>query len=152
MKKIALLIIFCFAMKFVFSKNDNAKEVEKLKQTELDFSKMCGEKGMKESFLFYADKDVIKPNEGRFPIIGIDSLRATYERRKKETFKLEWYPVRAEVSKSADMGYTFGNWTLTTAEGEKSYGNYCTFWKKQKDRTWKFVLDTGNSTPDPNKK
>lgn len=149
MKKIGLIIIFCFAMKIAFTKNDNAKEIEKLRQTELAFSKMCGEKGMKESFIFYADKDVIKPSEDKFPIIGKDSLIASFERRKKESFKLEWYPTRVEVSKSADLGYTFGNWILTTADGKKSYGNYVTFWKKQNDGTWKYVLDTGNSTPDP---
>ncbi|MDB5227579.1 MAG: hypothetical protein JWN78_1772 [Bacteroidota bacterium] len=149
MKKFILIIIFCCVMKIAFTKNDNAKEVEKLKQTELAFSKMCGEKGMKESFIFYADKDVIKPSEDKFPVIGKDSLIASFSRRKKETFKLEWYPTRVEVSKSADLAYTFGNWILTTDDGKKSYGNYVTFWKKQEDGSWKYVLDTGNSTPDP---
>ena len=149
MKKLLLVTSLLLIFSLTFSKDDNAKEVENLRQTELAFNKMCGEKGMKESFIFYADKDVIKPNEGRFPIFGRDSLLASFERRKKETFKLEWYPVRVEVSKSADLGYTFGNWILTDAEGKKSYGNYVTFWKKQADGSWKYVLDTGNSTPDP---
>jgi ketosteroid isomerase-like protein len=131
---------------------EHEQEVESLRQTELAFSKMCGEKGMKESFLFYADENVIKPQEERFPIIGKDSLAASFSRRPKETFRLEWYPVRVEVSNSGDLGYTFGNWTLTTSKSEKNYGNYATVWKRQPDGSWKFVLDTGNSTPPPPEK
>jgi len=149
MKKVFLCLILSAIFTFAFSEDKHEKDVESLRQTELAFSKMCGEKGMSESFLFYADKDVIKPRDEQFPIIGKDSLIASFSRKPKETFKLEWYPVRVEVSKSADMGYTFGNWILTTQKGDKSYGNYCTFWKKQPDGSWKFVLDTGNSTPTP---
>ena len=149
MRKLISLFALTFACTFMYAKNDHAKDVEQLRQTELAFCKLCVEKGMKESFIFYADPDVIKPRDEQFPIIGKDSLIASLARKNKETFKLEWYPVRVEVSKSADLGYTFGNWTLTTIDGKKSYGNYVTFWKKQKDGTWKYVLDTGNSTPEP---
>jgi ketosteroid isomerase-like protein len=149
MKRLTILLSFLVSFFAVHAKNTHEQDVESLRQTELAFSKMCGEKGMKESFIFYADKDVIKPREGKFPIIGRDSLLASFERRPKETFKLEWYPVRVEVSASADLGYTFGNWILTDADGKKSFGNYVTFWKKQPDGMWKFVLDTGNSTPEP---
>lgn len=149
MRKLVSFLSLLLCCSFLFSRNDHAAEVEKLRQTELAFSKMCGEKGMKESFIFYADQDVIKPRDEQFPIIGKDSLVASFARKSKETYQLEWTPARVEVSRSADLGYTFGNWILTTAEGKKMYGNYVTFWKKQKDGTWKYVLDTGNSTPDP---
>ena len=141
----SILLLFCTS---IFSKNNNA-EVEKLRQTELSFSKMCIEKGMAESFIFYADKEVVKLGEGHFPIIGKDSLIASFANKPPQTFTLEWYPLKVEVSKSADLGYTFGNWIFTNAKGEKGYGNYMTVWKKQKDGTWKYVIDGGNSTPDP---
>ena len=152
MNKLIGLVFFLSLSTSSFSKNKHTQELERLRQTELEFSKMCGEKGMKESFIYYADKDVIKPRDEQFPIIGKDSLITSYASKKKETFKLEWYPVRVEVSKSADLGYTFGNWILTSSDSKKSYGNYVTFWKKQEDGTWKYVLDTGNSTPDPEQK
>jgi ketosteroid isomerase-like protein len=148
MKKIILSLLSITAFSFTYAKN-NRKEVEKLRETELAFSKLCVEKGMAESFTFYADKDVIKLNEGQFPIIGIDSLIASFPVKSPQPFTLEWYPLKVEVSKSADLGYTFGNWTLTNTNGEKSFGNYMTVWKKQKDGNWKFVLDGGNSTPEP---
>jgi ketosteroid isomerase-like protein len=148
MRKIIFSLLFITTISFIYAKN-NIKEVEKLRETELAFSKLCVEKGMAESFIFYADQDVIKLNEGKFPIIGKDSLIASFPIKSPQTFILEWYPLKVEVSKSADLGYTFGNWTLTNAKGEKSFGNYMTVWKKQKDGSWKFVIDGGNSTPEP---
>ena len=148
MKKIILMLFTITSFQCIYSKNDSV-EVAKLRATEIAFSKMCVEKGMAESFVFYADKDVIKLSEGKFPIIGKDSLIASFANKAPQTFKLEWYPVKVEVSKSADLGYTFGNWIFTSSKGEKDYGNYMTVWKKQKDGSWKFVIDGGNSTPAP---
>lgn len=122
-------------------------EIERLRQTELAFSKLCGEKGMKISFLAFADKEVIKVDgDNQFPIFGIDSLAASFG-DQRETFTLTWFPTKVEVSKSKDLGFTFGSWTLTNANGDKKYGVYYTVWKKQKDNSWKFIFDGGNSTP-----
>lgn len=122
-------------------------EIERLRQTELAFSKLCGEKGMKISFLAFADKEVIKVDgDNQFPIFGIDSLAASFG-DQRETFTLTWFPTKVEVSKSKDLGFTFGSWTLTHANGDKKYGVYYTVWKKQKDNSWKFIFDGGNSTP-----
>lgn len=147
MKKIYSFLLLLFVVLFLAAKNNIAGEAEKLKQTELAFSKLCGEKGMKISFLAYADKDVIKAEgDNQFPVIGIDSLAASFS-DERENFKLEWYPTKVEVSKSKDLGFTFGNWILTKTNGDKKYGIYYTVWKKQKDNTWKFIFDGGNSTP-----
>ncbi len=147
MKKINSFLLLLLIAFILSAKNNNSIEVERLKQTELAFSKLCGEKGMKISFLAYADKNVIKAEgDNQFPVIGIDSLAASFS-DERENFKLEWYPTKVEVSKSKDLGFTFGNWILTKTNGDKKYGIYYTVWKKQKDNTWKFIFDGGNSTP-----
>jgi ketosteroid isomerase-like protein len=65
-------------------------------------------------------------------------------------FRLTWEPVKVEVSISGDLGYTFGNWELYDYQrGKIRYGNYITIWRKQKDGTWRWVLDGGNTTPRP---
>lgn len=151
MKRTTLLILFCILFFVSFSKDKHAAAVEQLRQTELAFSKLCVEKGMAISFVFYADKDVVKLSDKQFPVISKDSLIAAFPAAEKETFTLEWYPFKVEVAKSLDFGYTVGNWILTSANGKKRYGNYMTVWKKQKDGTWKFVLDGGNTTPEPTK-
>jgi ketosteroid isomerase-like protein len=149
MKNVVLLLLAIALSQVVFSKRNHVAAIEQLRNTELAFSKLCGEKGMKAAFLFYADKDVIKAEgNGNFPIIGIDSLAASFG-NERENFKLEWYPTKVEVSASDDLGYTIGNWIITNADNTKKYGIYYTIWKKQKNGDWKFVFDGGNSTPEP---
>ncbi len=152
MKRYFPFSLFLLSCPLLFGKEKHSSEVEKLRQTELAFSKMSVEKGMAAAFIFYADKEVVKLSDGHFPIIGKDALIASFANKPPQTFTLEWYPVKVEVSKSADLGYTYGNWTFTNANAEKSYGNYLTVWKKQQDGSWKFVIDGGNSTPEPVKK
>ncbi|MFN8236664.1 MAG: DUF4440 domain-containing protein [Chitinophagales bacterium] len=148
---LSLLVILLYAN--ALSKNKMEKEIEKLRQTELAFSRMSVEKGMAAAFIFYADKDVVKlGSDGQFPIIGKDALIASFADKPPKTSSLEWSPVRVEISRSADLGYTFGNWIFTTATGEKSYGVYMTVWKKQADSSWKYILDGGSSTPAPETK
>ena len=153
MQRILISLLILLLSAHTFSKNKMEKEIEKLRQTELAFSQMSVEKGMAAAFIFYADKDVIKlGSDGQFPIIGKDSLVASFAGKPPQAFTLEWSPVRVEVSQSADLGYTFGNWIFTNAKKEKSYGVYMTVWKKQTDGSWKYVLDGGSSTPAPEQK
>jgi len=43
------------------------------------------------------------------------------------------------------MGYTYGIYALALNQNDSlSFGTYVSIWKKQKDGTWKFVLDSGN--------
>ena len=129
------------------------EDVEKLKQeimeTDRSFSKMASEKGVAQAFLFYADEKVIKPNEGQQPIIGKYALLEWYKNNPPGDFKLTWEPLRAEAS--GNLGYTFGGYKLITktVSGSDStqYGNYVSIWKKKNDGSWRYVLDTGNSTP-----
>lgn len=44
-----------------------------------------------------------------------------------------------------------GEFRSTGKDGKPvvAYGKYNTIWKKQRDGTWKVVLDMGNSSPEP---
>lgn len=148
MYKLILLGLFATALNPIFAKKRVEKETAVLINTELAFSAMSVEKGMAAAFIAFADKDVVKLSDGRFPIVGKEALEASFK-DAPAGFTLSWYPLKAEVSRSADLGYTYGNWELTTANGEKRYGNYMSVWKKQDDGSWKFVLDGGNTTPPP---
>lgn len=129
------------------------EDTEALKQQVLDadknFSKMASEKGVAEAFLYYADEKVIKPSHGRQPVVGKFALLEFY-RDNPVNYSLTWEPLRAEAS--GNLGYTFGGYTLTmkTPDGLRDtvqYGNYVSIWKRKKDGSWRYVLDTGNPTP-----
>ena len=121
-------------------------------EADRSFSKMSAEKGIAEAFLFYADEKVIKPQDGRQPIVGKFALMQSYKQNPPKSYtKLTWEPLKAEAS--GTLGYTFGGYTLqtrTTAGTDTTlYGNYVSIWKRKKDGSWRYVFDTGNATPEP---
>ena len=59
---------------------------------------------------------------------------------------LEWWPVAAEIAASGDLGCTVGEARIATLN---YYSKYLTIWRRQPDRTWKFVADGGNVRPAP---
>lgn len=101
--------------------------------------------GFHEALLYYASDDFVKFEEGQLPAIG----KRAYEERtggKLGTTALKWQPVSGEVAKSGDLGYTWGNWVLTTND-TVYHGNYFSVWRRDSEGAWKLVLDGGNTTP-----
>ena len=131
-----------------------AEDVERLKmevvEADRSFNKRAQEKGIAEAFLYYADEKVIKPSPGQYPIVGKFALLEFYK-NNPPAYQLSWEPLRAEAS--GTLGYTFGGYTLTikTKAGSDTtlYGNYVSVWRKKKDGSWRYVIDTGNETPGP---
>lgn len=126
-------------------------EQSALLKAEADFSKLCGEKGIVESFLYYLSDDAtIFPVNGN-ATTGREAIRAQLSRGGKG--QLSWRATRAEVSRSGDLGYTFGTYEFKTVgengKPEIHYGKYVSIWKKGADGRWKVVVDIGNSSPGP---
>jgi ketosteroid isomerase-like protein len=154
--KVAFVVFFTIIIhsSCTNSQADSDKAVADLKQTEINFSNASVQKGMGMAFVEYADTNVVKLNDGNFPVIGKAELSKIYSKDKSHfPFTLQWKPEKAEVATSGDIGYTYGNWEMKakTLQGKDTtyYGNYITVWKKQKNGSWKFVIDGGNSTPKP---
>lgn len=149
MKK--FLFILLIGITACHSAEERQKEARKeVLSTDRAFSARSAEKGMHDAFLFYAAPDMVKLQEGRYPVIGKENLRNSFLGVNDSLFRLTWEPIKAEVSKSCDLGYTFGNYEIYDyRRDETRYGNYFTVWRKEKDGTWRWVLDGGNSTPRP---
>jgi hypothetical protein len=62
---------------------------------------------------------------------------------------LTWIPIRADVARSGELGYTYGTYILQLSNVDKTGGTYCTIWKKDKNKEWKFALSTGNDGVEP---
>jgi ketosteroid isomerase-like protein len=66
---------------------------------------------------------------------------------ENRSVSLRWQPASAEISKSGDLGYTVGAYTMTRTGDKGSVtlgtGKYLTVWRLQKDRSWKVEFDTG---------
>ena len=67
--------------------------------------------------------------------------------------QLTWSPVGTDISAGGDLGYTYGNYEFHSKDKDGKpiveHGKYTSIWKKQKDRSWKVVLDMGNASPEP---
>ena len=102
---------------------------------------------------FYAEGAFFLPANA--PIAqGKEAIRATLT---KQFFgpgvSLTWKPTTAQVSESADLGYTIGTYqrTINDAKGNPvtTVGKYLTAWRKQADGQWKVVADCFNSDAPP---
>jgi ketosteroid isomerase-like protein len=129
---------------------DTSELKQEVMEADRSFSKMASEKGIAEAFIFYADEKVIKPGDGRQPIVGKYALMQSYKNNPPK-YSLTWEPLKAEAS--GDLAYTFGGYTLITknqaGKDTTLYGNYVSIWKRKRDGSWRYVLDTGNPTPGP---
>lgn len=82
-------------------------------------------------------------------VVGPDAVREFYAAQAGGT-SLAWHPVYASAATSGDLGFTIGEYLLTargpSGAAVQRVGKYLTVWKRQKDGTWKFVIDGGNPT------
>lgn len=122
------------------------KENPKVALLEADraFSKLSNEKGMKAAFIEYIDSNGVLLKPAHLPIAGANAI--DYLIQQNDTgFILTWQPHDGFVSESADLGYTYGIYSLKPSVSDTVfYGTYVTIWKKQANGGWKFVLDSGN--------
>ncbi|WP_347922567.1 DUF4440 domain-containing protein [Pontimicrobium sp. SW4] len=151
MKNFMFIIICLFLILLGCNNIESSPElIEKWKQeivdTELAFAKMAKEKSIPEAFLAFAADDVVI-KKGKKVLVGIDSLRASYKDRKPEAdlAKLSWKPDFVDVSKSGDLGYTYGKYLYIKTDSlgvvTEETGIFHTVWKRQTDGNWKFVWD-----------
>ena len=124
------------------------KEKDKLLQTDIDFSNRSVEVGNHQAFLEYASPDVVLLKPNSYPIVGKKAMKDLYAEISDSNYRLTWKPSFARISKSGDLGYTFGIYLLEITQGEQKgqtgEGTYCTIWEKNAKGEWRFVLDTGN--------
>jgi ketosteroid isomerase-like protein len=119
-------------------------------QTERAFAKMCGERGVRDSFITFFADDVIgfcpHPEKTR------ETLMKSPPPTTPPTVKLAWNPVYGDISAAGDLGYNTGPFLLTDISSDKrppKHGIFFSVWRKQKDASWKVALDIGVDTPGP---
>jgi ketosteroid isomerase-like protein len=73
-----------------------------------------------------------------YPITGSRLIQAALA---QTAGTLTWKPAFADVSKAADLGYTYGLATFKASDKAAEQSNYLRVWRKQSDGKWKVVLD-----------
>jgi ketosteroid isomerase-like protein len=154
----SLLIVLVAVLLIVIIAAHNARPLasasakataDTLRQLEGEFMKAAAERGSAGYMSYYADDAVEVPNGG--PIIqGKVNVAKGMGFLDQKDNHLTWTPVGADISASADLGYTYGTFEFRSKDKDGKpvidHGKYTSIWKKQKDGSWKVVLDMGNAS------
>jgi ketosteroid isomerase-like protein len=127
-----------------------AREREALLRADREFSTMSVEKGAVAAFAHFFAEDAVALPASAPPLHGRDAIVKAMSAGPPES--LVWSPLDSGVSAAGDLGYTFGTYESRErgADGKPrvAAGKYTSIWRKQRDGTWKIVLDIGNQTPE----
>lgn len=148
MKKQRKYFFILFLISFIFTacnfqSNTIAKaSTDEILNTDMEFSTMSRQVGMKKAFLQYMDDEAILLRPDNKPVIGADAIDfiSTLD---DSTYTLTWRPSGAQIASSGDLGYTFGIYTLLLPDTTLT-GTYVNIWKKRSNGEWKFVLNSNN--------
>ena len=140
-----LIFLFSLISILISCKNETPKEAALRTLTEADRA-WCKAASNFEGFISFLDNDVVWYNCLYPQLKGKDAVRSAFKNMfEDKAFSLTWTPERIEVSASEDLGYTYGNYKVKSANSTESQSdqlhNYATIWRKQKDSTWKVLLE-----------
>ena len=152
MKSLFLLMLVA-ALLFVVRAPAADKPVtaETLKEMEAEFMQAAAARGSQGYLSYYAEESVELPNGADF-LIGKSAIAKTMGFLDDKNNSLSWKPIGADISSSGDLGYTYGTFEFRSKDASGNttvnHGKYTSIWKRQKDGTWKVVLDMGNASPE----
>ena len=145
MKSLCYLSVISFA--FISCQTSTDKEVIKkeIYNAEKAFEKMVGDEGIPEAFYFFADEQAVIKRENDTLIIGKEQIKSYYEQNAPAGATVNWTPDFIDVSDCGNMAYTYGKytWRVKNKAGEykELIGVFHTVWKRQADKSWKYVWD-----------
>ena len=132
--------------------SDAKSDASTLLKLEAEFMKAAEERGSEGYMSFYAEDAAELPNQHDL-LQGKEKIAKTMAFLDDKNNRLTWTPFHADVAASGDLGYTYGTYEFRSKgkDGKSTveYGKYASIWKKQKDGSWKVVMDMGNASPNP---
>lgn len=123
------------------------KERIKLLDTDRAFAHTSATQGVVAAFMAYAGEDIRFYRMNALPVIGKEKVRAVLSEKNG---LLTWQAMAAELSRTADLGYTYGNAEFKQRADDNErvdLSYYLRIWRKQPDGAWKVVLDIDNPAP-----
>jgi len=97
--------------------------------------------GLLVAFTLYASRHVRLYRTGNLPYIGRGPALAALESVKGHT---NWAIAGGDVSRSGDLGYTYGTYDITDSAKVTERGSYVRIWQNE-GGVWLIVLDVANA-------
>jgi ketosteroid isomerase-like protein len=92
-------------------------------------------------YLRYAGKHIRLIREGVFPVVGNNSAKFALDEMKEH---MAFSPIAGELSRTGDLGYTYGTYERTDERGREKGGEtgyYVHIWKREDDSTFHIAVD-----------
>ena len=115
-------------------------------ETERAFAEMAKAEGIPKAFVTYAAEDAILMRNNTL-ISGKDAIKNSFGNQDQGAGNVElaWEPDFVDVSRSGDLGYTYGKYTYSVTDSSGAVkldsGIFHTVWKRQSNGDWRFVWD-----------
>lgn len=127
-------------------------EAARLLQADRDFAAASVHQGAAQAFFAAMTDDPLELPANGPPVTGRAKISEGLKSLGPQV--LDWTPQHAEVARSQDLGWTWGEWRLldSAASGKLlAHGKYLDVWKRQPDGAWKLAVDIGNEAAAPAK-
>ena len=149
---VACLLAFAASASVVAQRAGTASDalppaLEAMVDTERDFAKRALEVGWKQAFLEYFADSAVGYN-GEEVGLAKEQIRANPDPPKD--LQLLWEPRYGDVARSGELGYLTGpsrNILPSRNNGQPRHGVYASVWKRERDGTFRVVMDVGITTP-----
>jgi ketosteroid isomerase-like protein len=125
---------------------DVEKERASLLELDRSFQNEVRTLGTQRAYLKYMSADARLHRNDVMPLVGPSAIRSYLDANRGEFTAAE--PIKADVSQSDDLAYTYGSYELKSPgakDPEKGY--YVRVWKRDNQGQWKLVLDTLSPIP-----
>jgi ketosteroid isomerase-like protein len=126
-------VAFALALGAVILVQQLAPDLASLVETERAFAKMSVDKGRRDAFPAFFGDDAIF-----FTPDPVNARRQIQTWPQAAPFKLDWEPHFGDIARSADLGYTYGKYSLEGSPRQSGY--YLRVWK-QRAAQWKLAID-----------
>ncbi len=125
-----------------------AEAIEQIRAAEVAAIRAFGARNADQSASFYAaDAALMMTNS--HTVKGADIQPVLKEMMADPNFSMQFVTAKVEASKSGELGYTRGAYTLTMTDPKskkilREAGKYLTVYARQNDGSWKIVDDMTN--------
>jgi ketosteroid isomerase-like protein len=129
-----------------------AHEIAQLLAADREWAKLAATSKSPDSVIGYWTDDARVVLPGQPVLSGKAAIREMVAGTMKTSgFHVSWVPDSAVVSRSGDLGYTYGTNEFTAPDSAgrpvTTRGRYLTVWRKDADGRWRCVQDYSNPAP-----
>ena len=146
----SIALIVLLSSSFVLAASPKPKDaVAAIRAADQEWARVFAARDIDKSVGMCAESaSVLAPNAPR--ATGRDAIRQSFSGFfALPDLVISWQPSDIRVARAGDLGYSTGAYQMTFKDPAgktiADHGKYATIWEKQRDGSWKVVLDVFNS-------